>query len=88
MIEQGLHKKQDEEMEAVMQELKVLNDKYEEKFGFKFVVFVAGRARKEIIPVMNERLLNSRDAELQTGLDAMIDIARDRLEKMQYSSAL
>ncbi|KAI8927628.1 Oxo-4-hydroxy-4-carboxy-5-ureidoimidazoline decarboxylase [Entophlyctis helioformis] len=63
--------------------LSLLNDAYEAKFGFKFVVFVAGRPRRDIIPVIEARMGNAAEAELATGLDSMIQIARDRLRKLQ-----
>ena len=62
----------------VLAQLAELNRAYEEKFGFRFVVFVNGRPRREIIPVLRERLERSRAEELQTGVDELIQIAVDR----------
>lgn len=62
----------------VLAELRELNRAYESKFGFKFVVFVAGRPRREIVPVLRERLQRSRAEELETGLRELVAIARDR----------
>lgn len=62
----------------VLDELGELNRAYEEKFGFKFVVFVAGRPRRELVPVLRERLGRAREAELDTGLSELVAIARDR----------
>ena len=59
-----------------------LNKTYEDQFGFKFVVFVAGRPRREIIPILEARLNNQPDQELETGLREMMKIARDRLKKL------
>ncbi|TPX46519.1 2-oxo-4-hydroxy-4-carboxy-5-ureidoimidazoline decarboxylase [Synchytrium endobioticum] len=70
------------EDEAVNTILAELNKTYENQFGFKFVVFVAGRPRKQIIPVMEGRLNNQADQELETGLSEMMAIARDRLTKL------
>jgi 2-oxo-4-hydroxy-4-carboxy--5-ureidoimidazoline (OHCU) decarboxylase len=67
--------------EATLRELGELNDAYEEKFGFRFVVFVAGRSKEEIVPVLRARLSNTREAELRTGLDEFLAIALDRLER-------
>jgi 2-oxo-4-hydroxy-4-carboxy--5-ureidoimidazoline (OHCU) decarboxylase len=58
--------------------LETLNDAYEGRFGFRFVVFVAGRPREAIVPELERRLQSSRDAEIRVGLGAVIDIARDR----------
>jgi 2-oxo-4-hydroxy-4-carboxy-5-ureidoimidazoline decarboxylase len=63
---------------AVLAELAELNRAYEEKFGFRFVVFVNRRPRREIIPVLRERLERTREQELQTGVDELIQIAIDR----------
>lgn len=64
---------------AVLAELARLNAAYEKKFGFRFVVFVHGRTRAQIVPVLKERLERTRAEELATGLDEFIAIAQDRL---------
>ena len=61
--------------------LEQLNAEYEERFGFRFVVFVNGRSRAEIVPVLQARLWRSRDDELATGIEEFLAIARDRLER-------
>ena len=66
---------------AVLTELAYLNQVYEEKFGFRFVVFVNGRPKSEILTVLQERLDRSRDEELETGLRELVAIARDRCQK-------
>ena len=66
---------------AVLAELAELNRAYEERFGFRFVVFVNGRSRAEILPELRERLGNTRERELETGLDALVSIAEDRWRK-------
>src|SRR6266540_3026636 len=58
-----------------------LNDAYEKKFGFRFVVFVAGRTKEEIVPVLRARLANTREAELKAGLEEFLAISLDRLER-------
>ena len=63
---------------AVLAELADLNRAYEEKFGFRFVVFVNRRSRAELLPVLRERLARTRADELDTGLSELIAIARDR----------
>ena len=66
---------------ATLRELEELNDAYERKFGFRFVVFVAGRSKGEIIPVLRARLANTRETELRTGLEEFLAISLDRLER-------
>jgi 2-oxo-4-hydroxy-4-carboxy--5-ureidoimidazoline (OHCU) decarboxylase len=63
---------------ALLAALRRLNRSYEEKFGFRFVVFVNRRPRGEILSVLRERLQHSREEELGTGLDELVAIALDR----------
>jgi 2-oxo-4-hydroxy-4-carboxy--5-ureidoimidazoline (OHCU) decarboxylase len=58
-----------------------LNKSYEQKYGFRFVVFVDGRPRAEILSVLRQRLQNSREEELAAGLDDLVAIALDRWRK-------
>ena len=67
--------------EQTARELAELNEAYERKFGFRFVVFVNGRNRRDIVPVLRLRLKSSRDRELATGLDEFLAISLDRLRK-------
>jgi len=62
----------------VLAELAALNRAYEEKFGFRFVVFVNRRPRRELLPVFRERLQRTREQELETGIEELVAIARDR----------
>jgi 2-oxo-4-hydroxy-4-carboxy--5-ureidoimidazoline (OHCU) decarboxylase len=63
---------------AVLTELAYLNQVYEEKFGFRFVVFVNRRSKAEILEVLSSRLERTREEELQTALSELVAIARDR----------
>ncbi len=51
---------------------------YEARFGFRYCVFVAGRPRAALLPEFRAALEADRDAEIQRGLDAVVDIARAR----------
>jgi 2-oxo-4-hydroxy-4-carboxy--5-ureidoimidazoline (OHCU) decarboxylase len=66
---------------VILTELAYLNQVYEEKFGFRFVVFVDGRPKVEILEVLRGRLERDREQELDTGLRELIAIARDRWER-------
>ena len=66
---------------AVLAELAELNRRYEERFGFRFVVFVDRRPKTEIVPVLRERLERTRDEELDTALSELVAIARDRWQR-------
>jgi 2-oxo-4-hydroxy-4-carboxy-5-ureidoimidazoline decarboxylase len=71
----------DAEDEAVLRDLAALNDDYEKRFGFRFVIFVAGRPKAAIVPILRERIERTRDAELATAVDELMAIARDRLSR-------
>lgn len=73
--EQGEPAQEDPE---VLAELTDLNAAYEERFGFRFVVFVNRRPRAELVPVLRERLERTRAEELETGCDELVAIAVDR----------
>ena len=63
---------------AVIAELMELNRRYEETFGFRFVVFVNRRPKAEILEVLRERIDNPTDEELDTALGELVAIAEDR----------
>ena len=63
---------------AVLDELERLNAAYEDRFGFRFVVFVNGRPKGEILDVLRERLKSTREEELETACRELVAIARDR----------
>jgi 2-oxo-4-hydroxy-4-carboxy--5-ureidoimidazoline (OHCU) decarboxylase len=63
---------------AILSELAYLNQVYEEKFGFRFVVFVHGRSKREVLEVLRDRIARTHDEELETGCRELVAIARDR----------
>jgi OHCU decarboxylase len=65
----------------VFRELARLNQAYERKFGFRFVVFVNRRPKAELVPVLEDRLSRSRAEELKTALADIVAIAEDRLRR-------
>jgi len=68
-----------EQGDDVLPELERLNAEYERRFGFRFVVFVNRRPKSEILEVLRRRLARSRAEEMEEGLQAIVDIAEDRL---------
>jgi 2-oxo-4-hydroxy-4-carboxy--5-ureidoimidazoline (OHCU) decarboxylase/GNAT superfamily N-acetyltransferase len=85
--EQGVPEDGDGESAAeepwVAEELAILNEAYERIFGFRFTVFVAGRPKAEVIPLIEAGLRNDREAELRRAVDDCVGIAADRLWKMR-----
>jgi len=87
-IEQGYDREaaaraaEDEAQRArVAAELDRLNPAYEERFGFRYCVFVAGRPRAALLPGMEAALAADRAAEIRRALQAVVDIAADRWAK-------
>ena len=81
-VEQGYEREaalEQEELARVYRELADLNRAYEERFGFRFVVFVNRRPKSEIVGVLEARLGHTRGQEMATALRDMLLIARDRL---------
>jgi 2-oxo-4-hydroxy-4-carboxy-5-ureidoimidazoline decarboxylase len=74
-----------DELERVQAALAELNRAYEDRFGFRFVVFVNRRPKSAIVELVRDRLHNSRAAELATALHELFAIARDRLKLIAES---
>jgi len=81
--EQGFGSPGEEDSQAMLEELAMLNEVYESRFGFRFVVFVAGRPLSSIGPLIEAAMRNDRAAELARGLDDVLDIAADRLGRLR-----
>ena len=62
----------------VLAELAELNSAYEQRFGFRFVVFVDRRPKRRLVPILRARLERPREQELETALQELVEIARDR----------
>lgn len=86
--EQGYAGEADQDQEAlvrVYRDLAEFNAAYEARFGFRFVVFVNRRPKVVILEVLRQRLGNPRAEEMQTALEAMLAIARDRLSTLEQA---
>ena len=68
----------DRETTAAIADLDRLNAAYEARFGFRFCIFVNGRSRPELVPVLEAALGADRDAEIRRALGDVVAIARDR----------
>jgi 2-oxo-4-hydroxy-4-carboxy-5-ureidoimidazoline decarboxylase len=62
-------------------ELDRLNRLYEDRFGFRYCVFVAGRARRDLVPGLEAALRADRAAEIRRAVGDVVAIARDRFEQ-------
>jgi OHCU decarboxylase len=59
-----------------------LNDEYEERFGFIYIVCAAGRSAGELLEFARKRMHNDRDTELRVAAEEQRKITRLRLEKL------
>lgn len=71
----------DADTSAAIADLERLNRAYEERFGFRFCVFVAGRSRPELVTVLEAALHVDRDGEIRRALGDVVAIARDRARR-------
>jgi OHCU decarboxylase len=68
----------------VMRRLAILNEEYEQKFGFRFVLFVNRRSKEAVVPILEARLCGARDDERRTALREILAIAEDRLKREEH----
>jgi 2-oxo-4-hydroxy-4-carboxy--5-ureidoimidazoline (OHCU) decarboxylase len=62
----------------VLAELERLKREYEQRHGFRFVVFVNRRPKAEVLEVLRSRIGNPTEQELETALGDLVAIAQDR----------
>jgi 2-oxo-4-hydroxy-4-carboxy-5-ureidoimidazoline decarboxylase len=77
----------DRETSEAIEELSRLNAEYEARFGFRYCVFVAGRPRSALVPVLRHALAADRDSEIRRALHDVVAIARDRFDRASASEA-
>jgi len=77
----------DRETTEAIAELGWLNAAYEARFGFRFCVFVAGRPRSALVPVLRAALAADRESEIRRALLDVVAIARDRFARVVADAA-
>jgi 2-oxo-4-hydroxy-4-carboxy-5-ureidoimidazoline decarboxylase len=80
--EQGYERKTSD----AIADLERLNAAYEARFGFRFCVFVNGRSRASLVPVLEAALLADREAEIRRAVGEVVAIARDRFDRLPIPS--
>ncbi|HUM97112.1 MAG TPA: 2-oxo-4-hydroxy-4-carboxy-5-ureidoimidazoline decarboxylase [Chitinophagaceae bacterium] len=58
------------------------NRLYEEKFGYIFIVCATGKSAIEMLNLLNERLKNNPEEEIQIAADEQTKITKLRIEKL------
>jgi 2-oxo-4-hydroxy-4-carboxy-5-ureidoimidazoline decarboxylase len=64
------------------QQFQDLNQAYQERFGFPFIVAVKNHTKASILEAFQTRLRNSVEAERRQALAEIVQIARFRLDEM------
>ncbi len=65
-----------------IQALAEANKKYEEKFGYIFIVCASGKSAEEMLNLMQSRLQNSPEVEIEIAADEQNKITKLRIEKL------
>ena len=68
--------------EQTLQALADLNKKYEDKFGYIFIVCASGKSSEEMLAMLRNRLENDRDEELRIAAAEQAKITQLRLKKL------
>lgn len=68
--------------EQALGELKQLNDDYQEKFGFIFIVCATGKTATQMLDILVKRYANNRAEEIINAAEEQRKILQLRIEKM------
>jgi OHCU decarboxylase len=72
---------------AVLEQLAAGNTRYEERFGFTFIVCATGKSAEEMLAILNRRLGNDRETELREAAEQQRQITQIRLRKWLQAGA-
>jgi OHCU decarboxylase len=67
--------------EAVLAEIAAGNQRYEELFGFTYIVCATGKSAEEMLAILKRRLESTREAELREAAEQQRQIMQIRLGK-------
>lgn len=68
--------------EEVLVELARLNDEYEKKFGYIFIVCATGKSAGEMLDILKDRITNNPEKEIGIAAEEQRKITRLRLGKL------
>ena len=68
--------------EQTLQQLAAGNQAYEQRFGYIFIVCATGRSADEMLQLLNQRLYNNPEVEIQIAMEEQLKITKLRLEKL------
>jgi len=68
--------------ETTLTQLKQLNDDYQNKFGFIFIVCATGKTASQMLTILSQRIVNGRAEEIINAAEEQRKILHIRIEKM------
>ena len=77
-----------EGQDANKAELRSLGAQYLNQFGFKFLVSAQGKKPEELLAILKERLLNSRDFEINNAKNALWQITLKRIKEQPLDQVI
>jgi OHCU decarboxylase len=67
--------------DRVLEEIAAGNERYEELFGFTYIVCATGKSAEEMLGILNRRLRSTRETELREAAEQQRQILQIRLGK-------
>jgi 2-oxo-4-hydroxy-4-carboxy-5-ureidoimidazoline decarboxylase len=58
------------------------NQEYEKKFGYIFIIYATGKSAEEMLAILQSRLQNNPEVEIEVAADEQNKITKLRLEKL------
>ncbi|AEV96836.1 OHCU decarboxylase [Niastella koreensis] len=71
-----------EASEQTLQQLAAGNQAYEQRFGYIFIVCATGKSADEMLQLLQQRLYNNPEVEIQIAMEEQLKITNLRLEKL------
>jgi 2-oxo-4-hydroxy-4-carboxy-5-ureidoimidazoline decarboxylase len=71
-----------EASQQTLQQLAEGNQAYEQRFGYIFIVCATGKSADEMLQLLQQRLYNNPEVEIQIAMEEQLRITRLRLEKL------
>lgn len=68
--------------EQTLQQLAEANQAYENRYGYIFIVCATGKSADEMLQLLNLRLYNNPEVEIQIAMEEQLAITKLRLEKL------
>ena len=67
--------------EGILEQLQQCNEDYERQFGFIFIVCATGKSASEMLELIKQRIIKTRDDELRNGANEQLKIIHLRIQR-------